>query len=135
MSRIFICATALALSLGGFAQAQRGGAYTSPPPGYPNAASPVPSSTPDTPSSSAASPDPSQDFKPGMTVKDPSGEEIGKINRVGHTPSGVPAAEVNVDGKPVVMALAALTLTPARDQAISSVTKAQVQAQANQKNP
>ena len=117
MSRTLICATALVLSLGGLAQAQ-------------SPTSPDTSAAPDTSSSAAASTAAAQDFKPGMSVKDSSGKAVGTIKRVGQTPNGVAAAEVTVDGKPIVLALADLTLSPTKDQAISSKSKAEIQAAA-----
>jgi hypothetical protein len=139
MSRILICATALVLSLGGLAQAQSAGSYASPPAGgasptSPDAssppASPDTSATPDTSSSPAASTAAAQDFKPGMPVKDSSGAAVGTIKRVGQTPSGVAAAEVTVDGKPIVLALADMTLAPTKDHAITNKSKAEIQAAA-----
>jgi hypothetical protein len=138
MSRALICATALALSLGGLAHAQSAGSYASPSAGSasptsPDAssppASPDTSATPDASSSSAASPAAAQDFKPGMPVKDSSGKAVGTIKRVGQTASGTPAAEVTVDGKPIVLALADLTLAPTKDQAIINKSKAEIEAQ------
>jgi hypothetical protein len=132
MSRALICATALALSLGGLAQAQSAGSYASPSAGSASPTSPDTTATPDTsPSSSAASAAAAaQDFKPGMPVKDSSGQAIGTIKRVGQTPSGTPAAEVTVDGKPIVLALADLALAPTKDQAIINKSKAEIEAQA-----
>jgi hypothetical protein len=129
MSRTLICATALVLSLGGLAQAQQSASPTSPDASSP-AASPDTSAAPDTSSSSAASAATAQDFKPGMPVKDSSGKAVGTIKRVGQTSSGTPAAEVTVDGKPIVLALADLTLAPTKDHAITSKSKAEIEAAA-----
>ncbi len=122
MIRTFLCAGALALSLGGSAMAQR--PVNSAPASPPEPAAPAqPTAT-----------NPGGPFTPGMPVKDSSGETIGTINRVGRTADGAPAVELNVDGKPVTMALAALTLADAGDHAVTSATKAQVEAAARQ-NP
>jgi hypothetical protein len=134
MSRALICATALVLSLGALAQAQSatppaGGASPASPDASSPAASPDTSAAPDTSASSAASAATAQDFKPGMPVKDSSGAAVGTIKRVGQTPTGTPAAEVTVDGKPIVLALADLTLAPTKDHAITSKSKAEIQAQ------
>ena len=136
MSRTLICATVLVLSLGGLAHAQSASPASpdaSSPPASPDASSPPAASdtaaAPDTSSSSAASPAAAQDFKPGMPVKDSSGKAVGTIKRVGQTPQGVAAAEVTVDGKPIVLALADLTLAPTKDHAISNKSKAELQAQ------
>ena len=129
MSRTVICATALVLSLGGLAQAQSASPTAPPPDASSPPGSPDTSATPDTSSSSAASPA-AQDFKPGMPVKDSSGKAVGTIKRVGQTPNGVAAAEVTVDGKPIVLALADLTLAPTKDHAISTKSKAEIQAAA-----
>jgi len=132
MSRTLICATALVLSLGGLAQAQSAGppAGSASPDASSPAASPDASAAPDAASSSAASPAAAQDFKPGMPVKDSSGAAVGTIKRVGQTPTGVAAAEVTVNGKPIVLALADLTLAPTKDHAISTKSKAELEAQA-----
>ena len=124
MRRTFFCATALALSFGGLAMAQTDRAPTSA------------RSAPDAPPPAASAADPSADaaaaFTPGMPVQDPSGQTVGVISRVGKTAEGVPAAELNVDGKPITIALANLSLAPTRDHAVTSATKAQVQAAARQ---
>jgi hypothetical protein len=125
MSRTLICATALVLALGGLAQAQSAGPAAATPP-----ASPDTSAAPDASSSSATSAAAAQDFKPGMPVKDSSGAAVGTIKRVGQTPNGVAAAEVTVDGKPIVLALADMTLSPTKDQAITTKSKAEIQAAA-----
>ncbi len=130
MSRALICATALALSLCGLAQAQSAGSDASPPAATPSPTTPDTSAAPDTSSSSAASPAAAQDFKPGMPVKDSSGAAVGTIKRVGQTPSGVAAAEVTVDGKPIVLALADMTLAPTKDHAITNKSKAEIEAAA-----
>ena len=130
MYRPLILAAALALCTGGLASAQM--QNQNPEQG----ASPPASSAPDAAQSAGAAqtPDPSasastaQAFKPGMVVKDQAGATVGTISRVGHTSNGIAAAEINVEGKPVTMALASLTLSPDGDHAISSLTKAQVEA-------
>jgi hypothetical protein len=63
-----------------------------------------------------------------MAVKDGAGQPIGTISRVG-TSGGTPAAEVTVDGKPAVVALADLTLAPSGNEAISKRSKAELKAQ------
>jgi hypothetical protein len=145
MSRTFVCATALALSLGGLAYAQGAGSYATPPaaaPATPDAsqspapASPDSSAAPGASSSSAASPAAATDFKPGMPVKDSAGQEVGTIKRVGQTSTGTPAAELTVDGKPIVLALADLSLAPTGKEAISKRSKAELKAaQGGQSNP
>ena len=129
MSKTLICATVLALSLAGLAQAQSAGSDASAAAATPSPATPDTSSAPDTSSSPAASAAAAQDFKPGMPVKDSSGKAVGTIKRVGQTASGTPAAELTVDGKPIVLALADLTLAPTKDHAISNRSKAELQAQ------
>ena len=126
MSRTLICATALVLALGGLAQAQSAAPDAASPPASPDTSA----APPDASSSSAASPAAAQDFKPGMPVKDSAGAAVGTIKRVGQTPSGTPAAEVTVNGKPIVLALADLTLAPTKDHAISTKSKAELEAQA-----
>ena len=135
MSRTLICATALVLSLGGLAQAQGAGPDATPAasasPAPPDASTPPASAdTPAASSSTAASSAAAQDFKPGMPVKDSSGAAVGTIKRVGQTPNGVAAVEVTVKGKPIVLALADLTLAPTKDHAISNKSKAELEAQA-----
>jgi hypothetical protein len=135
MTRTLIYATALVLSLGGMAQAQSasppaGSASPASPDASSPAASPGASAAPDTSSSSATSTATAQDFKPGMPVKDSSGQAVGTIKRVGQTATGTPAAELTVDGKPIVLALADLTLAPTKDHAITNKSKAEIQAAA-----
>jgi hypothetical protein len=135
MSRTFVCATALALSLGGLAHAQGAGSYAAPPaaaPATPDASSaPASPDTSATPAASSAA-----DFKPGMPVKDGAGQTVGTIKRVGQTSTGTPAAELTVDGKPIVLALADLTLAPTGKEAISKRSKSELKAaQGGQTNP
>jgi hypothetical protein len=62
----------------------------------------------------------------GMVVKDPTGAVVGTISQIGETPDGTASVLLNVDGKPI--GVLASKLTPSGDQAVISMTKAQVKA-------
>jgi hypothetical protein len=72
----------------------------------------------------------SSGLKAGMVVKDSAGATVGKITQVGQTSDGTAAAALDVDGKRVVVPASTLTVAEAGDQAVSSLTKAQIKAAA-----
>jgi hypothetical protein len=69
-------------------------------------------------------------FTVGMVVKDSAGVVIGPITEIGQTSDGAVALLLNVDGRPIGVLATSLKITPGGDQAISSMTKAQVVASA-----
>jgi hypothetical protein len=127
MTKTLLCTAALALSFAGAAAAQN-----APPADAAPAAATPPTSTPSAAAADAA--DPTRGLKEGMSVTDSSGAPVGTISRIGKTADGTPAAELNVEGKTLPIALAALTLAPSGDHAVVAATKAQVEAAARQ-NP
>lgn len=60
-----------------------------------------------------------------------AGETIGKITQVGKTADGTPAVAIDMDGKTVSLAASSLTLSAKGDEAVTSMTKAQIEAAAS----
>lgn len=116
----YLLGAVLALSLSADAQGQ-----PAPPPSPP--VSPTPPEDAPTGDQSDASATVG-DFRPGMIVKDPAGLTVGPITRVAQTAEGATAVEVNLDGRRVSLSPNVLTLSPAGDGALSSMTKAEIQA-------
>jgi hypothetical protein len=116
---LLLVGAALALSVGFAAQAQ--------PPATQPANPPSATSPPPADASATASM-----FKAGMVVKDNAGATVGTITQVGRTSDGTAAVAVNVDGKAVALPASALSLSPAGDAAVSSMTKAQIKAASGQ---
>jgi len=71
-------------------------------------------------------------FKAGMVVKDSTGVTIGTITRVSQAVDGTAQVAVNVDGKTLTIAASTLSVSPAGDAAVSSMTKAQIKAASGQ---
>jgi hypothetical protein len=69
-------------------------------------------------------------FKAGMVVKDSAGATVGKITHVGKTGDGAATVAVNVDGKTVSVPVSSLSLNPAGDAAVSTMTKTEIKAAA-----
>lgn len=118
MRRALFCGALPALAVGFAAHAQTPESQPVNPP--PSATSP-----PATDTSAATSM-----YKPGMTVKDSAGDTIGKITRVGRTADGTAAVAVDMDGKTVNLAASTLSLNARGDEAVSTMTKAEIKAAA-----
>jgi hypothetical protein len=118
MRHRYLFAAVLVLSIGPAAQAQ-------PPPSEPVSPTPAEEArTGDQADVSAVA----ADFRPGMLVKDPSGFTVGSITRVTQTANGATAVEVDVDGRRMSLAPSILSLNARGDGALSSMTKAEIQA-------
>jgi hypothetical protein len=69
---------------------------------------------------------PATELKTGMTVKDSAGATVGKIAQVGQTADGTPAVTIAISGgKKVAVPASALTVNG--HQAVSSMTKAEIE--------
>jgi hypothetical protein len=111
-------AAILGLSIGPAAQAQ-------PPPAEPVSPTPVEEARTGEPADVSAV---AADFRPGMSVEDPSGAIIGSITRVAQTAEGATAVEVDLDGRRVSLAPTVLSLNARGDRVLSSMTKAEIEA-------
>jgi len=118
MRHEFLFAAILALSIGPAAQAQ-------PPPSEPISPTPAEEARTGDPADVSAV---AADFRPGMSVEDPSGAVIGSITRVAQTAAGATAVEINLDGRRVSLAPTILSLSARGDRARSSMTKAEIEA-------
>lgn len=111
--REFVLGSAMALAAGSLALAQ-----TLTPPSPP----PTPSATPQ----GSVNPPRPIGLKTGMAVTDKDGARVGTVTQIGHTAEGAPAVLLNVDGKTIGVPQSILTVSPAGDHAVSSVSKAQI---------
>jgi hypothetical protein len=111
--REFLLGSALALATGTLALGQ-----TLAPPSPP----PTPSATPQ----GSVNPPRSIGLKTGMAVTDKNGARVGTVAQIGHTAEGAPAVLLDVDGKKIGVPESILTVDPAGDHAVASVTKAQI---------
>jgi hypothetical protein len=130
MQRTFLLGAALTLACSGAALAQPAPATTAPA-AAPPAATPPPAST-QAPSSSV-NPPASTGLKTGMVVKDGSGATVGTIAQIGQTADGRAAVMLNVDGKQIGILASNLSPGQSGAEAVSSLTKAQIQASAAQR--
>jgi hypothetical protein len=103
-------------------------AQTQPPPAPPPSQVYVPGSA--SAAAAAAGGQVGVALEAGMLVRDPSGQVIGSITEVGRTPSGTPAAVIDVGGTEVGVPAGTLTPLPG-NQATSSQTQAQIMATAS----
>lgn len=94
--------------------------------GAPPAKTPIPGSSP----SASVNPPTMAGLKPGMPVKDSTGAMIGVITHVGQTTAGKPMVGLKIDDQQVVVPAGDLTVSQATGQAVTSMTKAQLQAAA-----
>jgi hypothetical protein len=106
---------AMALAAASAVQAQPG----APP------ARPIPDAHP----SASVNPPTTAGLKPGMPVKDSTGALIGTVTQVGQTTDGRPMAGLQIDGRQVIVPAGDLSVSQ-NGQAVSSMTKAQLQASA-----
>ena len=113
-----IIGVVLVLSIGASAQ-------TRPPPSEPVSATPAEGAQTGDQSDVSTVAD---DFPPGMLVKDPSGLTVGPITRIAQTPGGATAVEVSLDGRRVSLSPRILSLNASGDGALSSMSKAEIQA-------
>ena len=93
-------------------------------PGAPPAG-PIPDAHP----SASVNPPTTAGLKAGMPVKDSTGALIGTLTQVGQTTDGRPMASLQIDGRQVLVP--AGDLSAQNGQAVSSMTKAQLQASAS----
>jgi|RhiMetdeSRZDD1v2_1073273.scaffolds.fasta_scaffold2760476_1 hypothetical protein len=117
MVRAFLCGSALALTFSFAAQAQDPASQKDKTPPAAEAAGKDVTAT-------------SPTLKAGMVVKDSAGVTLGKISKLGKAPDGTEAAAVNVGGQTINLALSTLTVSPSGKEAVSSQTKAEIQAAA-----
>jgi hypothetical protein len=66
-------------------------------------------------------------FKSGMIVRDPKGAVVGRIVEVRTTDDNRSAVVVDIDGQPIELSPALLTLGPAGDQALASMRKSDIE--------
>jgi hypothetical protein len=92
------------------------------------AAPPVREPIPNAHPSAAVNPPTTAGLKVGMPVRDPTGSVIGTISQVGVTAGGRPMAVLQIDGRPVSVRAANLSVAPKGGQAVSALTKAQLLA-------
>lgn len=116
MKRTLLCAGAAVLSFAGLAHAQPA-VQNAPPPAEP-------------PSSAAPTAGAARNIRPGLPVKDVKGAPLGKVSRVGATPDGAAAVEIQVEGKPIVLAMSSMILSPAGDEAFANISKGAAKAAA-----
>jgi hypothetical protein len=106
------------------------------PPAGPAAAPSAPATTPplpNAPPAASVNPPTTAGLKSGMVVKDGTGATVGTIAQVGQTADGRPAVMIDVDGKQIGMLASNLSLGQGGAEAVSTMTKAQLQASAAQK--
>jgi len=116
MVRTLLCASALALSFGFAAQAQDPPSKDKTPPAAATSGKDVTATT--------------SALKPGMVVKDSAGVTLGKITRIDKAADGTEAVAVSSDSGKINLAAATLTVSPSGKEAVSSQTKAEIQAAA-----
>jgi hypothetical protein len=80
------------------------------------------------PAGAETSPDALAAAKPGMVVTDAAGKRVGKVMKVTRDAHGEVSVVITVDGIPVSLGASVLSVNPAGDGLVSSMTRAQIEA-------
>ena len=80
------------------------------------------------PSGAEASADTLAAAKPGMMIMDAAGKRVGRVVKVTRDAHGQTSLVVTIDGNPVILGANALSMNPAGNGLVSSMTRDQIKA-------